>query len=277
MAFRASVRRRVLAGGLAGCALLAVVDHTAPGITAPVRSAVGAVATPVQNALLGTDDEVARLTKERDRARQEAGDATANRRVLAQLKALQGAPATQGRRFVAARVVGYTSGAQAAVVEQVTIDAGRAQGLRPGLTVVSGGGLVGRTVAVDDTSSTVQLLTDPDSVVGVRVGSDGSLASLSSTVPSGLPKRPAGTLTLRMAGLGAVRTGDVVRTLGSVDEEPFVADVVVGKVVAVDPDRGQGARTAVVRPAVSMSRLDVVGVVLPNGKSVLRPQVEGSR
>ncbi|GAB3585508.1 rod shape-determining protein MreC [Calidifontibacter terrae] len=275
MAYRPSVRRRVLAGGVAGCLLLVVVDRAAPGATEPLRSTAADVVSPVANLITHRDATITRLTRERDAARSQAGDAGQNARTLTALRALRGSAAADGRVFVAAEVIGWSTGTDASLPAQVTLDAGSRDGITTDLTVISAGGLVGRVTAVARTSCTVQLITDPSSVVGVKVGANGVLAQLSSKAPAGLPARSAGTLTIRVAGLDAVAKGDTVRTLGSVDDTPYVAGVPVGTVVSVDPDRGQGARTAVVRPAVDMGSLGTVGIVLPAAQVGSRPLVRG--
>lgn len=275
MALRPHTRRRVLAVGLAGCLLAVVVDQAAPGATAPVRRVAAEVFSPVQSALSGGDDANS-LARQRDSALRDAGDSRANAATLSALRTLLGSAPADGRRFVAARVIGYTPGTTAGTVQQVTIDAGSADGIRTNLTVIATDGLVGRTVAVSTHSATVQLLTDPDSAVGVRVGAPGMLASVSAKVPAGLPTRDPGRLTLRIAGTTQAKVGDRATTLGSIDQTPYVSGVPVGTVVSVDPDRGQGAPTAVLRPAVDVSRLDLVGVVLP-GERQTRPTVQGTR
>lgn len=277
MAFRPQTRRRLLVAGVAGCLTVVLIDLAAPGVTAPVRSAAATVFTPVQEVLSGGDETVRRLTKERDDARRALGDKTTNSTTLAAVRALRGSAAADGRTFVVAQVIGFTPGTTAGQMRQVTIDVGSADGIIDNLTVISAGGLVGRTVAVTAHSATVQLLTDPAAVVGVRAGDQGLLGTVSSTVPAGIPSRATGLLTLRVAGLTPVTKGDRVRTLGSIDETPFVRDVPVGTVLSVDPDRGQGAPTAVVRPDVDPSRLDVVGVVVPPDRVGQRPVVRGER
>ncbi len=277
MAYRSSVRRKVLAGGVAGCLLLLVVDRAAPGVTAPVRGAAADVISPVTELVTHHDATVSRLTRERDAARRQLADAGDNARTLAALRALRGSAPADGRTFVPAEVIGWSSGTVASVPAQVTLDVGSRDGIRTDLTVIAAGGLVGRVVAVARTSCTVQLITDPDSVVGAKVGANGVLAQVSSKAPAGLPARAAGALTLRVAGLDTVRKGDAVTTLGSIDDTPYVAGVPIGTVVSVDPDRGQGARTAVVRPSVDMGRLGVVGVVLPPAAVGSRPVLRGER
>jgi rod shape-determining protein MreC len=53
-----------------------------------------------------------------------------------------------------------------------------------------------------------------------------------------------------------------VITLGSVGDRPYVSGVPVGRVVAVDPDRGAVTRSATVAPHVDLDALDVVAVVV---------------
>ena len=65
----------------------------------------------------------------------------------------------------------------------------------------------------------------------------------SPPAPGDSESRPRGSLT-GSSGIAPSTpvVGDVVRTLGSVDETPYAAGIVVGTVTAVDPDRGQLTR-----------------------------------
>ncbi len=51
----------------------------------------------------------------------------------------------------------------------VTISKGSNSGIREGMAVVTGAGLVGRVSRADRTTSTVELVTDPSLIIGVRV------------------------------------------------------------------------------------------------------------
>jgi rod shape-determining protein MreC len=70
--------------------------------------------------------------------------------------------------------------------------------------------------------------------------------------------------------------GDVVRTLGSVDERPYAPGVVVGTVTDVDPEGGRMTRTATVRPAVDVDAIDVVAVLVPRARTTPRPVQPGT-
>jgi len=51
----------------------------------------------------------------------------------------------------------------------VTIDKGSSSGFQPGNAVVTGAGFVGRLVRVDRTTSTVELVSEPSLIIGVRI------------------------------------------------------------------------------------------------------------
>ena len=68
-----------------------------------------------------------------------------------------------------------------------------------------------------------------------------------------------------------------MRTLGSVDETPYAAGIVVGTVTDVDPDRGQLTRGATVRPAVDPDAIDVVAVLVPDRSPTPRPATPAAR
>jgi rod shape-determining protein MreC len=58
--------------------------------------------------------------------------------------------------------------------ETIDIDKGTSSGIDDGMPVVSGDGLIGFILQANDDSSTVQLLTDPSSSVGVKYGAAGA-------------------------------------------------------------------------------------------------------
>jgi rod shape-determining protein MreC len=196
-----------------------------------------------------------------------------------QLRALLDSPAATGARLVPARVVAVGSQGPAGP-ERVTIDVGSRDGITADRTVVNAQGLVGRVVATGPWTSDVLLVGSPDLAVGVRVGSAGTLGSLTGatggTGASGGRPRPAGRLDLRLVQRGSVAVGDVVTTMGSAGGRPFVAGVPVGRVGSVDPGGGRFAPTAAVQPAVDVTRLDVVAVLLTAPRTTARAAVGGA-
>ena len=250
----------VLAADLAG----------APG-TGVVRTAAGAVLGPVESLLrpaVARDDPGARGT----RAATDADTASAGAAEAAAFQRLLKAPETKGRAFVPARVVavGRTG---AAGPERVTIDAGSRDGLRTDLAVVNADGLVGRVVAVAPWTADVLLVGAADLTVSVRVGS-GVLGSVGSGARG--PRRQApGDLTLTPVQRGVVSRGDVVTTLGSLDGTPYLPGLRVGTVTAVDQDPAVLVPSAGVAPAVDVTSLDVVGVLVVPARTAERTAVTG--
>jgi rod shape-determining protein MreC len=222
--------RRLLQVLVAATVLVLLVDLARPSWTAPLRAVAAQAVSPVQQQL-GWGPEGDRLRAERDE--QMIGS---------------------GAAVVTARVVGLPAATSPVGVRELTIDEGRDAGVRPDDTVVTAQGLVGRVLRVHAQTSDILLLGDPAVVVGVRYGPERALGVLSAEEQPGLPARRTGELTL-------TALGDQVQTIGSPGGRPYVADVPVGAIIAVDPDVGQLGRTAVLRPVVDLDSLDHVVVL----------------
>ncbi len=266
----------------AATVVVAVADVSGWSAPTHVRGAGAAVLGPLER-LAGRGAAGALDTDDRGVRHEQLGhDAAGLARTLQearQLRALLDSPGTSGARFVPARVVAV--GAQGtAGPERVTIDVGSRDGITSDLTVVNAEGLVGRVVSTGPWTSDVLLVGSADLTVGVRVGSAGTLGSLTgatgSTAGSGARPRPAGQLSLELVQRGAVTVGDTVTTMGSVGGRPFVAGVHVGRVSAVDPAGGRLAATAAVTPSVDVTTLDIVGVLLSAPRATPREPVGGA-
>ncbi len=145
----------------------------------PVTEVAGAIASPFSNAwnaVVDYDD----LETERDQLRKELDDAEG-----AQLAAEAEREAFQ--RLLEATEITYlpTIPTETADVVRtavgnfddhvITIEKGSNHGIRPGMAVVTGAGLVGRVDRVDATTANVQLLSDSELVIGVRLVSTGEV------------------------------------------------------------------------------------------------------
>lgn len=145
----------------------------------PVTQVAGAIASPFSNAwnaVFDYDD----LETERDQLRKELDDAEG-----AQLAAEAEREAFQ--RLLEATEITYlpTIPTETADVVRtavgnfddhvITIEKGSNHGIRPGMAVVTGAGLVGRVDRVDATTANVQLLSDSELVIGVRLVSTGEV------------------------------------------------------------------------------------------------------
>lgn len=250
----------VLAADLAG----------APG-TGALRTAAGTVLGPVEALLrpaARSDDagvKAVRAATDADTVAAQAAEAAAFQRLLK-------APETKGRAFVPARVVAVRR-TGAAGPERVTIDVGSRDGLRTELAVVDADGLVGRVVSVAPWTADVLLIGSADLTVSVRTGT-GVLGSVGSGA-RGPRRQAAGELTLTPVQRGVLSRGDVVTTLGSLDGTPYLPGLRVGTVTEVDADPAALVPTAAVTPAVDVSRLDVVGVLVTPARTTPRTTVTG--
>lgn len=135
----------------------------------------------------------------------------------------------------------------------VTINVGTQQGVEVEMPVVSGGAaLVGRVAQVGPRTAKVQLLTDPNSAIA---------ALLQTSRLTGLVVGQSdGTLRMEyISQEGSVSVGDIVLTSGLGGSMP--RGLVIGQVTEVEQIDHALFQTAIVRPAVDFSRLEVVLVI----------------
>jgi rod shape-determining protein MreC len=137
----------------------------------------------------------------------------------------------------------------------ISVDRGSADGVVRDSMVLDEMGLVGRVVDVTGHASTVLLIADPISTVGVRVADTGEIGTLDGTAGDLL------RLTLFNAA-ARISPGAELRTFGSPGNSPYPAGIPVGQVVSVDNRPGGLAPVATVRPFARLSALDVVGIVV---------------
>lgn len=265
-----------------GTALLIGLDLSSPGSTSFLQTGAAAAFGPVERILAtGRDDDVARPTRERDELAGARRQEDTSVRQAREVTSVLASPAASGATLLAARVVAFAPATSSTTrassgVRRVTIDVGERDGVSRDLTVIAGAGLVGRVIAVAPWTSDVLVVGDRDLTVGVRVGQEGRLGSVSAKAPAGATAREPGRLSLTLFEQGTVVVGDPVTTLGSIGGRPFIPDMPLGTVVSVDPDRGQLTSSAVVEPVVDIGTLDVVAVVLSSQRSVPRPSATGS-
>lgn len=269
---RAASRRRPLAALTALTIVLLLADVAGggePGV-GMLHSVGGVVFGPLERLLshgrpsTSTAAASVELVARSERGRQSQTDG--------ELARLVAAPALAGATLVPARVVGVGRQGPAGP-ERVTVDVGSRDGIRADQAVVDADGLVGRVVSVAPWTADVALVGGADVVVGVRVGSPGTLGSVSSGA-HGARSRAPGLLDLTLVQRGAVRDGDQVTTIGSVGGSPYPPGLPVGTVAGMDPSSGDLAPSGSVRPAVDVTTLDVVGVVTVPPRTTPRAAVK---
>jgi rod shape-determining protein MreC len=140
-----------------------------------------------------------------------------------------------------------------------TLDVGSIDGIKPFMTVVTGYGLVGRTLSVSRTSTVVLLISDPRSAVGgTLVGPD------LFGVADG---KGAGPLVFSFSGRDVVKKGTVVLATGS---DVYAAGVPLGTVTSTSYDPNGTVRTASVTPFVDVTHLGLVGVIVQKQRTTAR-------
>lgn len=257
---RLSRRQRLAALVLVVVAgLLLTVDLTGSGLRdahSGVRGALGAlyrgtdgVLGPVRRFVSGVPHAgsdratIAALRQEnaqlQARLAQRAADASTN-------TALAALP----HASVPARVIAFGPGS--GFDWTVTLDVGAGDGVRAGQTVVDGVGLVGRVLSTSADTATVLLAVDPGSGVGARDTRSGELALATGQGVDGFQVSP-------LDPVARLEVGDRLVT-GPAGASTYAAGLSIGTVTSVRTS-ADGATVAQVRPAVSPTALDIVGVI----------------
>jgi rod shape-determining protein MreC len=135
----------------------------------------------------------------------------------------------------------------------VTVNVGSLQGVETGMPVVSGGaGLIGRVAQVGPRTAEVQLLTDTDSAVAALLQT--------SRVTGLVVGQPDGTLRMEyIPQEQLIDVGDIVLTSGLGGFMP--KGLVIGQVTEVLQMDYALFQSAVVRPAIDLSRLELALVI----------------
>lgn len=230
----------------------------------PVERAAAAVVRPVGSTFDALKDApgqrryAERMQKENQRLREQVRSNGIDKSRADQLDRLLGSAGLGGYKIVAANVISAGQGFE----DTVTIDAGSLSGVKPEMTVMTGDGLVGRVTKVGPATATVLLATDAASTVGARLESSKEIGVLKGTGRRGLG---TGATPIRFDLLDAdapLAVGQRIVTLGSQGERPYVPGVPIGVVQSVEKTPGALTRSALIRPFVHFSTLDVVGVVV---------------
>jgi rod shape-determining protein MreC len=281
-------RSRIVLAILVLMSITLIVFDLRGGLTQPLRSvgetvlgsaerAMAGVVVPVRNLVdslggLGSADErIAALEQENAQLRAELDTAANDRARIEDLNALLGLVSTNEYTTVPAQVIAV--GPAQGFAWTVTIDAGSRDGVERDMSVISGAGLVGRTIDVGPTTSTVLLIVDATSSVGGRLSGTSQIG-----IVSGTGRQDSLTMQL-LDPLAVVDVGDVVVSFGSEGGRPYAPGIPIGVVAEMRGTEGQLTRSAILEPYVDISRLDIVGVVLraPEGppRSTLDPALTG--
>ena len=241
-----------------GNGALESVRTTARDAFAPVQSAADRVVSPVTgffNTITHYGDlksENAKLRRPLDEARADAirgVDADRERQELLNISNLDYAG---GLASVPARVVSNTP---TNFQLTVTLDHGSDSKLKVGMPVVTNAGLVGRLTEVSKTRSTVLLITDSSSNIGVRLATSGK---------TGVVKGSGARSPLPMDLIDTdvqVAPGEPVVTSG-LEKGLFPPQLPVGRVRSAQFAPGALQQDITVDPSVDLVSLEFVRVLL---------------
>lgn len=228
----------------------------------PVERATAAVVHPVTgffDSLVGSPSsqgKVQALQRQNQQLAAELNAAQLNKADAAALGSLLKLSGRGGYRVVAANVIAVGQGYE----ETITIDSGTRDGIQPNQTVLDGNGLVGRVTQAGTSTATVMLAADASSAVGARVEGSNEIG-----VVTGTGKSLTHGAMLRLQLLDAnvpLQAGQRIVTFGSQAGRPFAPGVPIGVITQVTNTPGSLTRTAIVRPYVDFTALQVVGVVV---------------
>jgi len=241
---------------LPGTGPLQPVRDVLASVFRPIRSAGDAVLAPLGNGWKGAfrydeiRDENAKLRAELEDAKGDEAELERLRREVKELEQLNDveAPGLQTRT---AEVI--AEGASS-FDQTLDIDQGSGSGVKQGMAVITGrakgagGGVLGRILDVQSGRSKVQLLTDPDFQIGVKIGDDRGVAKGQG--------RGKDLVVDSFQTSGQVEEGDFVYTSGITDSA-FPGDLAVGRVAKVTPSASGLGQTIEVTPLADLSQVYV--------------------
>jgi rod shape-determining protein MreC len=204
----------------------------------------------------GSSGQVAALQRQIIQLRTELNQEQLSKAEYRQLSSLLQLAGRGGYRIVAATVIAMGQG----YAQTVTLDAGTADGIKIGDTVLNGQGLVGTVTAANAQTCSVLLAIDATSVVGVTLAGSGQLGLV-----TGPGKTRSGTGLLRLQVLdenAVLSAGQQLVTSASIHDRPYVPGVPVGVISKVENRGGSPTALALVQPYVDFTSLGVVGIVV---------------
>ena len=176
---------------------------------------------------------------------------------LAKLKGVLNLAGRGGYKVVAARVIGR--GSASTFSQTITIDAGSSDGIQKDMTVMSDVGIVGIVKSVSASSAIVLLMSDPTFRIGVRIAGTQSVGVLFGQGSSRYQLELLDTS-------GTIKDKDILVSLGSENDRPFVPGLPVGYVVGVDKTTGTLTQNATVKGYSNLNGLGVVSIIIESPK-----------
>jgi rod shape-determining protein MreC len=241
----------LLALDLPGTGPLDPVRGLFASVFRPIRSGGDALFSPIGNGWKGAfgygdvKKENERLRAKLDRLDSHDADLVRLRKEVADLKKINrvraGTAPTQTAEVVSGPISPFD--------QSIEIDQGSGDGIKKGMAVITGGGVLGRISSVRGGRATVELITQPSFHLGIRL----------ETRERGVISGRGQGKRLVVEGVGdeqtKVKKGDYVYTSG-IDQSAFPKDLKVGRVVSVR-DSGTGSKVLEVEPLADLTSVYV--------------------
>lgn len=141
--------------------------------------------------------------------------------------------------------------------QKVTINKGEKHGIKPNMAVITSDGLVGRVESISQFSSVIELLTDTNRLTNVSAIVQGNEEVFGIIEGYDVEKEAFYFKKIRIEA--PLEIGQTVITSGLGGLYP--KGLFIGEVIEVQPDQSGMTKTALVKPAADMYRLDHVFVV----------------
>jgi rod shape-determining protein MreC len=180
------------------------------------------------------------------------------------LKGLLNLKEQTGYDQVAARVIARDSSIW---FNTITINRGSSSGVALNMPVVTGGGIVGRVIALSPWTAQVMMVTDEKAAAGAIVGQlsgSGALGSVRGLGNSGL-------IEMRyVSGLQNVEVGNYILTTGQ--DGIYPPGLNVGEVVQVKPGTATQPHQILIKPGAKLDQLEEVAVLLYRPPQRIAPE-----
>jgi rod shape-determining protein MreC len=206
-------------------------------------------------ALVGLHDENERLKHEVDDLRMQIVNDREMVLEAQRVRALAGLQDSGIGKSIVARVIGRDTGRS----QTVTIDKGRAHGVRVDSAVITADGVVGRVILSSNFFSIVQLIADSQSAVGVMLESNRRQGIVQGT----------GNRDLDLDYIdddSDIKQGDKFLTSGQ--ERVYPKGIPVGVVTSISETRRGYIKTIQIRPSADLGRLEEVLCIIERPQSV---------
>jgi rod shape-determining protein MreC len=231
-------------------------------VFSPLRGVADAVSEPFSNGWNGITD-YGDVKDENERLRERIAELEGRRlrgeAAIEELDQLLQELEIDWLNGIQGRTARVVSGPVSNFSHTIELDKGTDDGVREGMPVVSGAGLVGRVVQATGSRSVVQVLTDPDFAVGVQLLPEGVKGTARGAGEGNLL-----VVDTPLDGDTELEPGGIVTTSGA-DRSVFPPQIPVGTVRGTKESGGGLTLDLNVEPSVDTDRLTFVTVLLWEG------------